>query len=629
MSDTQKLILWIVLAVIVIAIVALLLVRSSRRRQEEEQRRQARVLRAQAAARNANVTRAADRASVTQQVASDARTDADQSQARAQQAMEEAKARAAEAEQKAAQAERLDHEAQLHQSTAGRVQSDRDGMMREADRVDPDVESDAETGVGNDERGRAPGESAAPDEHRRETSSDGADDAPRVGAYHPVAGDVRARDEDRRPQPADEERRPVDERGPSHGTGAAGERDGGARASTWPGAVGVGSAAGAVAAAGISSAVFDDDEPDLADAENPFAPPRTHGLASERGGSRAMHGRAGDRDRAQESQADDVMRDADAGAGDTRGTTPVAPVHDESGAGAGSPMDPSAPSPSPEAQDRPAGGVFGNRPEFGDPTGSRHATRTGEDEGHTASDDEPSGDSDDSGDWVNGPVDEDAIDERPVDDVVDWINGPSDDESVTVDVPDEGSRGSEDLVAAAAAGGARGGPGIPSAPADEVIARMPEQPHAVTTEEDEAAHEDQKSEEERANVETAGSGHSGGQGDDADTAEPDPSSTGSDGSSADQGQHPGQQDHSDESATAPQQRRRISDFEEVRDGGYGVGSAAPIGDGAQPLGHAIKGVRGSRTFLAPGAQGYEDVEPDVWFYDEQSARNAGFHSSDH
>ena len=35
--------------------------------------------------------------------------------------------------------------------------------------------------------------------------------------------------------------------------------------------------------------------------------------------------------------------------------------------------------------------------------------------------------------------------------------------------------------------------------------------------------------------------------------------------------------------------RRMSGFDEVVDGGFGLGSAAPIDDGAQPLGHDVKG----------------------------------------
>ena len=71
--------------------------------------------------------------------------------------------------------------------------------------------------------------------------------------------------------------------------------------------------------------------------------------------------------------------------------------------------------------------------------------------------------------------------------------------------------------------------------------------------------------------------------------------------------------------------RRVSGFDEVVDGGFGLGSAAPIADGAQPLGHAVKGRRDGTTFVGPDDAGYDDVEPDVWFYSEEAARRAGFH----
>ncbi|HET8595418.1 MAG TPA: hypothetical protein VFM07_09230, partial [Intrasporangium sp.] len=347
---------------------------------------------------------------------------------------------------------------------------------------------------------------------------------------------------------------------------------------------------------------------------------RTHGLESEQSGGHGLHEGSSTQTRSVESRDDDVMRDADAGAGDTRGTRPVAPVQ---GAGSGERLDPSGPSSSAE----PHGGIFTSQPEFGDPTGSGHGTRAAGDDLPAAQQEEQSDYSDDDADWVNGPVDEDAIDERPVDDVVDWINGPSDDESVTVDVPDEGSANSDDLVAAAAAGGARAGQDAPSAPADEVISRIPEQVRAATPEQDDALHGNQQSDEEQSNIETSGSDQSDDRGDDTDTPVADRrASEGVAQSDRDEdGEHLGETHPGTGSGARPV--RRISSFEEVRDGGYGMGSAATIEDGAQPLGHAVKGVRGSGTYLTPGSQGYEDVEPDVWFYDEQSARNAGYRSA--
>lgn len=70
--------------------------------------------------------------------------------------------------------------------------------------------------------------------------------------------------------------------------------------------------------------------------------------------------------------------------------------------------------------------------------------------------------------------------------------------------------------------------------------------------------------------------------------------------------------------------RRESGYDEVVDGGFGIGSAAPIADGAQPLGHPVKAWHDRKSYLMPGDQGYDDGRPDLWFYNEESARRAGF-----
>ena len=70
--------------------------------------------------------------------------------------------------------------------------------------------------------------------------------------------------------------------------------------------------------------------------------------------------------------------------------------------------------------------------------------------------------------------------------------------------------------------------------------------------------------------------------------------------------------------------RRISAMDEVRDGGFGMGSAAPIGDGAQPLGHSVQAYRDTMTFRTEDMPGYDSCEPDVWFYDVGAAERAGF-----
>lgn len=72
---------------------------------------------------------------------------------------------------------------------------------------------------------------------------------------------------------------------------------------------------------------------------------------------------------------------------------------------------------------------------------------------------------------------------------------------------------------------------------------------------------------------------------------------------------------------------RTSELDEVRDGGYSVGSAAPLDDGAVPLGHPVKAWEDTKTYVQPGEQGYGDHNPDVWFTDTGAAERAGFHAA--
>lgn len=74
--------------------------------------------------------------------------------------------------------------------------------------------------------------------------------------------------------------------------------------------------------------------------------------------------------------------------------------------------------------------------------------------------------------------------------------------------------------------------------------------------------------------------------------------------------------------------RRVSDLAEVRDGGYSVGSAATIDDGAMPLGHPVKGWEDTRSYATPDHPRYDDAEPHVWFTDADAAERAGFHRAD-
>ena len=66
-----------------------------------------------------------------------------------------------------------------------------------------------------------------------------------------------------------------------------------------------------------------------------------------------------------------------------------------------------------------------------------------------------------------------------------------------------------------------------------------------------------------------------------------------------------------------------SSIEDVRDGGHGVGSAAPLPDGRQPFGHPVKAWTDTMTFVLPGEEGY-DADPHEWFVDQGAAEGAGF-----
>lgn len=98
-----------------------------------------------------------------------------------------------------------------------------------------------------------------------------------------------------------------------------------------------------------------------------------------------------------------------------------------------------------------------------------------------------------------------------------------------------------------------------------------------------------------------------------------PSDSGSSESDADS---TGQQE--DRSGDATGDGRRTSSLDEIRDGGYGVGSAATIDDGAVPLGHPVKAWEDTKTFVSPEHEKYGEAEPHVWFADAHAAQRAGF-----
>lgn len=74
--------------------------------------------------------------------------------------------------------------------------------------------------------------------------------------------------------------------------------------------------------------------------------------------------------------------------------------------------------------------------------------------------------------------------------------------------------------------------------------------------------------------------------------------------------------------------RRVSELHEVVDGGFGIGSAAVIPDGAQPLGHPIKADLATNTYRDLHSPAYDQSEPDVWFLDAGFAQRAGFRRED-
>ncbi len=99
-------------------------------------------------------------------------------------------------------------------------------------------------------------------------------------------------------------------------------------------------------------------------------------------------------------------------------------------------------------------------------------------------------------------------------------------------------------------------------------------------------------------------------------------------SGAEQQPDPEPRDPEQPDTDGPSRARRVSEFHEIRDGGFGVGSAAPLEDGAQPMDHPVAGYRDTMTFRTPDDAGYADADPDVWFYDEGAAERSGFRRSE-
>lgn len=87
-------------------------------------------------------------------------------------------------------------------------------------------------------------------------------------------------------------------------------------------------------------------------------------------------------------------------------------------------------------------------------------------------------------------------------------------------------------------------------------------------------------------------------------------------------------ENAEQQSTAGAADRRVSQFEEVVDGGYSVGSAAPIHDDAMPLGHPVMAWEDTKTYVTEGHPAYGSAEPHVWFTDDEAAEAAGFRRVD-
>ena len=229
MSDSTKTILWIALAVVVILVIVGVVLSSRKKRRVLDQRRfQAGELRAEAQQKTPLLQESADRASVTERIAADAR---------------------AEADEKAAAAAALESQAQANRAQADGVRAERDGLAREADRIDPDVTTDdaghrVDRDKGDD--GAAGGVAAVERDEPAETAQ---------------ASDTGSHDESKT---AGEPTSDSDEPAGADSASASDAASDAASDSVKEPAAGTGVLGGA------STLDDHDDEPDLADAEDPF-----------------------------------------------------------------------------------------------------------------------------------------------------------------------------------------------------------------------------------------------------------------------------------------------------------------------------------------------------------------------
>ncbi|MHA3835549.1 sunset domain-containing protein [Terrabacter sp. AAH1] len=635
MSDTVKLVLWIAVAVVVIGIIVWLFVNAGRRREVEARRFEAGELRARVEERLPEVQGRQDRASVTAAMAQDARAEAERI--------------AAEAKRRADEARRLEQQAAHHAATAESARAEHADLERQADRVDPDVRTDDE-GYRIDEDGnRLPGQ----EDSSRQRSSGAAGAAGGLAAGAGGATFAAAHDDDDEDDLADAEN-PF---APSSASAPEPMEQAAATDAT---------AHTTSVAAEDTSEVSDESADESADAagtsrhQEPAWEPSDPGAGhshpatrDESSGEEAVaDGAVGDEAGADEAGADEASREEvtekdGAGAG---GGTAMA------GAGAG------------YAEGEPGdAGADSDDTVDGDPVDEQtndEATAqrtTGEDEvsatetREAADDTLPAGT--DEGDVDDGVASESASTSESESEVEPKSEPKGADDEDHVDVPALDDR--DELIADggtpaedpgdhrgqpwATTPGQRGpeesdepsdeGQDVDMAPhshesdevsdVDEPVGSTSEEPRRQDAEPAsdvaEAAYPDEEGDADRttdattdATTDSAGDSATDSAGTQTQTGD-----TAYAGGAADEDAGPAQ-------ATAASSGRRVSEFDEVVDGGFGLGSAAPIGDGAQPLGHAIKGTREGTTFLGPDDEGYDDAEPDVWFYNEEAARRAGF-----
>ena len=510
-----------------------------------------------------------------------------QSSERADLARQEAEERARQAEESAREAQRVEEEAQRHQADLERVRLERDAELRRADELDPDVE------LADDDPRPLPedlDDDVRPlDETRVHTPVSAEADAP-----SPVADSVTPSEvESSEAESSEAEPSERNERG--WGTGAA--------------VAGAGAAAAGSAYAGTRGNDSDDasqrlasgvDYSDQESATREWAP-----VDSGRDADSASDQDRGDRRTEETTMSDEELFGAKAAQGDE-------PVEDQRGEPVESDL---RGADRPEEDARRDGSDGGDAAEMTiindveDYASTEPLPADEQSPGVARQSEEPAyeGSRDDLGEEDVTARDDSATDEEPTHEET-W------EDSTDVDRPAVAGDESAGRHAASSVDGDttegdsadagstdRDATDANSADADSAdgdATHWPDGTDRINTLDDDAA--------------TDGSG--------ADNAD-------MDGTATDGSDRGGDESGGDESGDGGWSRR-TSAVEEIRDGGFGVGSAAPFEDRAQPLDHPVQAYRDTMTYRVPGANGYDSAEPDVWFYDEDAARRAGFNPSE-